>query len=58
MSRMKDWLTDQIEKLSAVSSYSFEFLMEQFWAYQEECAEDDVEFDWAFFRAVTLERDW
>lgn len=52
MSKMKDILIEKIEKLSKITGYDFDFLMEIWF----ECCEDGN--DWSFFEGVTLERDW
>lgn len=58
MSRMKDFLIGRIERLCAQSGYEFEFLMNLFYDYCDECAEAGEALDWNHFRRVTLERDW
>lgn len=58
MGKVKDFLIGQIEALSAESGYDFDFLMELFFAYCDECAEAGDALDWGHFRRVSLERDW
>lgn len=58
MARVKDLLTEKIDDLCALSGYPFEFLMEMWYTYVDECIEDDEPIDWSYFRQVTLEQDW
>lgn len=52
MSRMKDYLLDQIDKLSKESGYSSDDLLD-IW---DECMDEGQ--SWEFFKTVTQERDW
>ncbi len=58
MSAMNDYLIGEIEDLSRKTGYPFEALMNQWFAYSDECVEDGEPVDWDFFKTVTLERDW
>ncbi len=58
MGRMKDLLIGQIEKLCRATGYDFEFLMDMWFTYTDECLEDGGKISWDYFRTVTLERDW
>lgn len=51
MSAMKDYLMGKVEKLSAETGYSEEFLMDTWF---ERCGE----MDWEQFQAAALRREW
>lgn len=58
MGRVKEILYDRIYRLAEASGYDEENLMELWFDYVEECYSDGDSPSWAYFRDVTMERDW
>ena len=53
MSKIKNFIADEIERLAQLTGYGVDFLM-GVWNEMLEDGEDD----WSFFVGVTLELDW
>ena len=58
MSKTKRFIEDYIADLSKKSGYGYCELMDIWWAYCDDCYDDNEDINYDYFTSVTMERDW